>query len=158
MNKKWNQFLSEGELSVVGIVMCLNSNDEFLILRRSHIDKRAGQWTMPGGHIDDEDGSIKAGAIRELYEEANLSCRASDLIYLGKPRAEPEGRLSKYSYLTQTWQGEVNVNKPNPHSGEIEHDAYKWASIEQIKRLENSEIPIYLLEKALEKVKNETSI
>ena len=152
MNKKWNHFLIEGELSVVGIVMCLNSNDEFLILRRSDIDKRAGQWTMPGGHIDDEDGSIEKGAIRELEEETGLSCMPGDLLYMGEPRDK------KHYYLTQNWTGEVNVDKPNPHTGEIEHDAYKWASVAQIKRLENSEIPIYLLEKALEKVKNETSI
>ena len=136
----------------MGIVMCLNSNDEFLILRRSNIDKRAGQWTMPGGHIDDEDGSIEKGAIRELEEEAGLRCSVSDLIYMGEPKKK------KHCYLTQKWSGEVNIDKPNPHTGEIEHDAYKWASVEQIKRLENSEIPIYLLEKALEKVKNETSI
>jgi len=132
--------------------MCLNSNDEFLILRRSKIDKRAGRWTMPGGHIDDEDGSIEKGAVRELEEEAGLRCDMSDLIYMGEPKKK------KHYYLTQNWAGDVNVDKPNPHTGEIEHDAYKWASVEQIKRLENSEIPIYLLEKALEKVKNETSI
>ena len=107
---------------------------------------------MPGGHIDDEDGSIEKGAIRELEEEAGLSCNPSDLVYMGEPRDK------KHYYLTQNWTGDVNVDNPNPHTGEIEHDAYKWASVEQIKRIENSEIPIYLLEKALEKVKNETSI
>ena len=36
----------------------------------------------------------------------------------------------------------------------IEHDAYAWATIEQIRQIANSEIPIYLLEKALEMSKN----
>ena len=149
LTKKWLKFLTEGELKTVGIVVCLNDKQQFLIIRRSNIDSRAGQWTMPGGHIDEEDNSIEAGAIRELEEEANLSCKISDLKYLDKPSK------NKYYYLTTNWTGEVNVNKPNPHTGDIEHDDYKWVTIEEIKDITNSEIPIYLLEKALEMSKNE---
>ena len=149
MNTKWEHFLIEGELKTVGIVVCLNDKQQFLIIRRSDIDDRAGQWTMPGGHIDDEDGSIEAGAIRELKEEANLSCKISDLKYLDKPSK------NKYYYLTTNWTGEVNVDKPNPHTGDIEHDDYKWVTIEEIKDIDNTKIPIYLLEKALEMSKNE---
>ena len=39
---------------------------------------------------------------------------------------------------------------------EVEHDDWRWSSLDQIKDLDNSEIPIYLLEKALEMHKNET--
>jgi len=152
MNYKWKEFITEGELKTVGIVICVNDKEEFLIIRRSDIDKRAGQWTMPGGHVDDEDGGIEQGAIRELEEETGLSCKISDLIYLGEPR------LNKHYYVTQDWTGSVDIDKPNPHTGEIEHDNWKWATIEEIKEIENTEIPIYLLKKALEKVKNETPI
>jgi len=149
LTKKWLKFLTEGELKTVGIVVCLNNEQQFLIIRRSDIDSRAGQWTMPGGHIDEEDDSIEAGAIRELEEEANLSCKISDLKYLDKPSK------NKYYYLTTNWTGDVNVNKPNPHTGEVEHDDYKWVTIEEIKDIDNTKIPIYLLEKALEMSKNE---
>ena len=148
MNRKWGRFLTEGELSDVGIVVCLNKQQEFLIIRRSDIDHRGGQWTIPGGHIDEDDKSIEAGAVRELDEETNLKCKVSDLIYLGEPKEK------KYYFLTTTWTGDVDVNKPNPHTNEIEHDDYKWVTIKQIKDIENSEIPIYLLEKALEMSKN----
>jgi 8-oxo-dGTP pyrophosphatase MutT (NUDIX family) len=99
---------------------------------------------MPGGHIDDEDGSIEAGAVRELEEEANLVCKVSNLRYLGK-----KGK-NKHYFLTQKWSGSVNIDKPNPKTNEIEHDAYKWVTIEEIKEIEDTKIPIYLLEKALE--------
>jgi 8-oxo-dGTP pyrophosphatase MutT (NUDIX family) len=141
---KWKKFLTEGELKTVGIVVCLDDEQQFLIIRRSDIDKRAGQWTMPGGHIDDEDGSIEAGAVRELEEEANLVCKVSNLRYLGK-----KGK-NKHYFLTQKWSGSVNIDKPNPKTNEIEHDAYKWVTIEEIKEIEDTKIPIYLLEKALE--------
>ena len=103
---------------------------------------------MPGGHIDDEDGSIEAGAVRELKEEANLTCKIEDLKYLDKLNK------NKYYFLTQKWTGTVDVDKPNPETGEIEHDTYKWSTLEQIKDLDNTKIPIYLLEKAIEMSKN----
>ena len=143
VNKKWKTFLNEKELKTVGVVICITSENKFLIIRRSDIDDRKGQWTIPGGHIDEEDNSIEAGAIRELEEEAGISCSISDLVYLGT------NGTKKHYFFTKKWSGKVDVNKPNPKTGEIEHDDYKWASINDIKDIENSEIPIYLLEKAL---------
>ncbi len=148
MKTKWQQYLSEGELSAVGIVVCLDENSNFLIIRRSNIDERSGQWTIPGGHIDEDDRSIEAGAVRELDEETNLMCNTRDLIYLGEPKPQ------KYYFLTKKWTGSVIIDKPNPETGLIEHDDYKWASIEEIKDIANSEIPIYLLEQALEMFNN----
>jgi 8-oxo-dGTP pyrophosphatase MutT (NUDIX family) len=149
MNHKWNTFLNESELKTVGVVACLDDQQRFLIIRRSDIDDRAGQWTMPGGHIDTKDGSIEAGAVRELKEEANLICKVSSLLFLGQPKPK------KHYFLTTEWTGQVNVDNPNPETNEIEHDDYRWATIEEIKDITNSEIPIYLLEKALELSKNE---
>ena len=149
MNQDWKSFLKEGELKIAGIVVCIDDKNRFLVLRRSKIDDRAGQWTIPGGHIDDTDRSIESGAVRELDEETNLLCNTSDLIYLGEPKPQ------KYYFLTKKWMGSVNISKPNPKTGEIEHDDYKWLTIDDIKDITNSEIPIYLLEKALELSKNE---
>jgi len=146
---KWNKFLTEGELKTVGVVACLNDKQQFLALRRSDIDDREGEWTLPGGHVDDKDGSIEAGAVRELKEEAGLTCKVTDLVYLGEPKPE------KHYFLTQKWTGDVNVDRPNPETDEIEHDAYKWLTIDEIKELDDSKIPNYLLEKALEISKND---
>jgi 8-oxo-dGTP pyrophosphatase MutT (NUDIX family) len=147
--KKWNKFLIEDITKTSGIVVCLNGEQQFLVIRRSDIDDRAGQWTMPGGHVDSKDCTIEHGAARELEEEANLTCDVCDLVYLGQPKPE------KFFFMTQKWSGEVDVDKPNPESGEIEHDDWKWVTINEIKEMENIEIPIYLLEKALEISKND---
>jgi len=144
MKYSWTKFLNEDKESEVGIVACLNDEQQFLILRRSPMDDRSGQWTMPGGHIDPEDHSIEAGTLRELHEEANLICQTDELVYLGAPKEK------KYYFLTFKWSGDVNIDKPNPKTDEIEHDDYKWALIKEIKEIEDTNIPIYLLEKALE--------
>ncbi len=145
---KWKGFLSEDKQKAAGIVVCITENEHILIVRRSTNDERNGQWTIPGGHIEDEDNSIEAGAARELFEEADLTCSVDNLVFLGEPKSE------KYYFWTTNWSGHVNVSKPNPKTGEIEHDDYKWATINDIKDIEDSEIPIYLLEKAIEMSKN----
>ncbi len=148
MTSKWDTYTASNRERDAGIVICIDKN-RFLIIRRSNIDKRGGQWTIPGGHIDEKDRSVESGAIRELKEETNLECFEEDLIYLGEPKPQ------KYYFLANRWRGKVNVSIPNPITGEIEHDSYMWATIEEIKDIANSEIPIYLLEKALEMSKNE---
>ena len=148
MTSKWDTYTASNRERDAGIVICIDKN-RFLIIRRSNIDKRGGQWTIPGGHIDEKDRSVESGAIRELKEETNLECFVEDLIYLGEPKPQ------KYYFLAKNWTGDVNVNKPNPHTGEVEHDNYKWVTIEEIKDIDNTKIPIYLLEKALEMSKNE---
>ena len=67
----WRRFLNESknEEYAAGIVVCLDENARFLVIRRGPNDDREGQWTIPGGHIDDEDASIESGAQRELKEE-----------------------------------------------------------------------------------------
>ena len=131
MNEKWRKYLTEkeGDLKVTGIVVCLDDKQRFLIIRRSDIDERAGMWTIPGGHIDEDDRSIESGAVRELDEETDLLVNTSDLVYLGQPKPQ------KYYFLTQKWSGNVKIDKPNPVTNKIEHDDWKWATINQIKTL-----------------------
>ena len=147
MTPNWKEFLTEDELKTVGIIVCLDDEQRFLVVRRSDIDERQGQWTIPGGHIDEEDNSIEAGAARELKEETGLVCNINDLTYLG------EHKTGKYYFLTQKWSGELDIRIPNPKSGKIEHDQWKWSTIKEVEEIENSEIPIYLLRKALEVAK-----
>jgi len=149
MKYSWERFLNIDKSELAGIVVCIDKEDRFLILRRSNIDERAGQWTLPGGHIDSKDRSLEAGACRELAEEAGLHCAETELQYLGEPKP------NKYYFLALSWDGNVDIDIPNPETGEIEHDAYSWSTINEIKDIENTEIPIYLLEKALEMSKNE---
>jgi len=152
MEYNWKNFInrSEQDKKPAGIIVCIDENQEILIIRRSITDPagRGGQWTIPGGHIDDDDTSIEFGAVRELKEETNLMCDPEMLRYLG------ELKQKKYYFLAIRWSGNIDISIPNPKTNIIEHDNYKWATISDIKDMENTEIPIYLLEKALEISKN----
>lgn len=142
---------------VVGIVACLNEKREFLLVKRSATDTvKPGFWEFPGGHIDPEDKSIAFGAARELLEEANLSCNVEDLVFLGhqtitRPTVEDptvQAVIKRHYFLATEWENEAKII-PNPVTGILEHDDIMWATIDEIKTLENTTIPDYLLAKAL---------
>ena len=157
--KKWNKFVENTKniTYTVGIVACLNKEGKFLIVKRSKTDNvKPGYWEWPGGHVDPEDNSIEQGASRELQEEANVFCPVEDLQYLGfqevrRPQVEDnsvEAIVKRYFFLATEWKNEAKI-VPNPVSGVLEHDDLKWATREEINSIENTEIPDYLLVKAL---------
>ena len=88
MKYSWDKFINVSGSQEAGIVICFDTESRVLILRRSNVDNRRGQWTIPGGHIDKEDTSIEAGAVRELKEETGLICSTGDLIYVGEPKPQ----------------------------------------------------------------------
>ena len=130
----------------VGIVV-LNKENKVFVAKR--IDNQKNLWQMPQGGVDKGENYL-AAAYRELKEETNLTCSRENLVFL------EEAKPDKFYFWAKKWNGDLNVLIPNPETGKIEHDDYRWASINDIKDIDNSEIPIYLLEKALDMSKNET--
>ena len=72
--EKWNNFIKEDDQDSkeVAKLVLVNSNNEVLFLKRSnYVDKFAGEWDLPGGHIKvGED--LKDGLFREVEEETGL--------------------------------------------------------------------------------------
>ena len=145
----WNSFLNENKKKEIASIICVNDDQQILILRRSGTDKhKSGFWDLPGGHIDPSDDSLEAGVARELREEAGLKVSTGDLMYVTKRELH---KATRYTFVTTKWTGEINL-KPNPKTDILEHDDHKWATIEEIKDLEQSIIPNYILRKALDKI------
>ena len=162
---QWKKF-TRLKTIIVGTVACLNDKQQFLIVRRSKTDViKPGSWEFPGGHVDDSDGSIEDGAARELEEEANLASDPTKLIYLGltneiKPaKDEPnlELQIRKHYFLALDWKNEAKI-VPNPKSGILEHDDLRWVTKEEIESINNTEIPIYLVDKALKIQKDRSNV
>ena len=153
MNQIWNKFLNENKKKDIASVVCINDKQQILILRRSKTDKhRPLHWDLPGGHVDPSDNSLEDGAVRELQEEAGIEASIGDLIFIESRNLK---KSTRHTFVTTKWTGKVKL-KPNPKTDIIEHDEYKWLTIDEIKSLEQSIIPNYILSKALDKIKNET--
>ena len=82
----------------------------FLLTRRAaRLNRHAGQWSLPGGRVDEGESAAEA-ALRELHEELGLRLSASSLI----------GRLDDYAtrsgYVITpfvAWGGEVATLTPD---------------------------------------------
>ena len=63
------------DTKTVAKVILINSKNMVLMLRRSsYVDKYAGEWDLPGGHLKQNENLI-SGLIREVEEETSLTIR-----------------------------------------------------------------------------------
>lgn len=73
----WNVFMEQENKPVdskqVVKVVLVNSDDEVLFLKRTdYVEKYAGDWDLPGGHVHVGE-SLEKGLRRETKEETGLS-------------------------------------------------------------------------------------
>jgi 8-oxo-dGTP pyrophosphatase MutT (NUDIX family) len=124
----------------------IDEEDRFLIVRRSDTDWwKPLHWEIPGGKIDGTDETANHAAIREVEEETGLEliqCRFMELY-----KSE---RITKFYFISRWWVGDITI-PITQENGIIEHDAYKWASIDDLKNQEDLIIPVEVFERALTK-------
>lgn len=131
----------------VGACIIVNSDDKILLLRRGASDPwKPGWWDLPGGHLDDQETPIE-GATREALEECGLSVRG-----MKKVEDRPMGKIIKYFFVTRDFEGSVAL-EPNPQTGIVEHDEYKWMTYEEITNLHKSIVPVSTIREALKLVR-----
>ena len=131
----------------VGSCVVVDNKDRVLILKRSSTDPwKPGWWDLPGGHLDGNETPIE-GAERETKEESGLTVRN-----LQKIEMKPMGRTLKYFFVTRDWDGVVQLQQ-NPETGEVEHDDYKWVTIEELADIRDSVVPVSTVRKGLNLVR-----
>lgn len=81
---------------------------EVLLVQRRH-DPFAGQWALPGGHVD-EGESLEAAAARELAEETGLDEIAlAQFRAFGDPGRDPRGWYITVAYAAMVDKARVTV-------------------------------------------------
>jgi 8-oxo-dGTP pyrophosphatase MutT (NUDIX family) len=114
----------------IAIVTVISKDKKFLVIRRSELSNKTGQWESPAGHIDKGESPEEA-AIRELKEEAGLEAKffpkrkIIDIVSGGK------GMIFLGGIPRNSNEIKVTLNPK-------EHDKYKWLSLAEIMRLENT--------------------
>ncbi len=78
----------------VGVIRSTSNGFQILLVERRN-NPYQGFYALPGGFV--EDGETLIGtAIRELFEETNISLDPSDLVFvehLDNPERDPRGRI-----------------------------------------------------------------
>ena len=94
-----------------------DKNDKLLLLKRTSSDEfRAGEWCLPGGHV--EDGETPVDAMkREVKEETNID--VDDYNRFVDSNQNPNGSTSNYFSYTYDGDGVIILNSN-------EHDSYQW--------------------------------
>ncbi|MEM1390306.1 MAG: (deoxy)nucleoside triphosphate pyrophosphohydrolase [Pseudomonadota bacterium] len=100
-----------------------NEHRQVLLAKRPEGKKMAGLWEFPGGKIDPGE-SPEAALVRELYEELQIECEASDL----KPitfasHSYEDFHLLMPLFSLHTWQGSLMP---------VEGQTLEWADIARL--------------------------
>ena len=141
--EEWREFMTERNNREVGSCIIVDNKDRVLVLLRGTTDRwKPGWWDLPGGHLDGEETPIE-GATREAHEESGLTVRN-----LQKVDMKPMGRIVKYFFVTRDYDGTVSL-EPNPKTGIIEHDEYRWVTLEELTEFRDSLVPASIVRKAL---------
>ena len=131
----------------VGSCVIVDNKDRVLILKRSSTDDwKPGWWDLPGGHLDGGETPIE-GAEREAREESGLTVRN-----LQKIETVHMESIFKHFFVTRDWDGVVRLEE-NPETGEVEHDDYKWATLDELRGIKESIVLEAIVKKGLEIVR-----
>lgn len=117
-------------LTVDCVIFGLDESRELkvLLIERAN-EPFKGQWALPGGFVDMDEGLEKA-ALRELQEETGVTNVFIEQLYtFGTPERDPRGRVVSVAYYAL-----VNLVKHPVHAASDANNA-KWFKIEDIPSL-----------------------
>jgi 8-oxo-dGTP diphosphatase len=144
---EWREFMTKRNKREVGSCIIVDNKDRVLILKRSATDDwKPGWWDLPGGHLDGGETPIE-GAEREAREESGLTVRN-----LQKIETVHMGNIFKHFFVTRDWDGVVRLEE-NPETGEVEHDDYKWATLDELRGIKESIVLEAIVKKGLDIVR-----
>lgn len=99
------------------------SEEKFLLLKRSEENSSSGEWTFPGGKIEENETEREA-AVRELKQETGLEGGIVDSgdSYIGEGEL---GYWKIYPFHVKVDSRKVELD--------YEHSEFKWLSLEELK-------------------------
>ena len=116
-------------------VVLIKGNKVLLLKRSKGSPWKPGYWGPPGGHVDPGE-TPKQAAVREIFEEAGLRIKESDLELMLQRTKNSFGVI--YYFVTDKFTGEgVALSH--------EHDGFTWANWEKIQSLDTTFEPDVLL-------------
>lgn len=106
-------------------VILINENNQVLLVKRSEKFIRGGKYSIPGGFLDRDEDS-RAGALRELREEAGYSGEIVGLFHLNdSPDRPKEDRQNvDFVYMVKAGEGKFVQND--------EIDEIKWVGKDEL--------------------------
>lgn len=100
--------------AILAADVLLRKGDEVLLERRGNTVFAAGQYDIPGGHVEPGE-SVTAAAVRELQEEMGIAIAEEDLKLihvLGRITGGDGKRRVNFEFECRKWKGEPQIKEP----------------------------------------------
>lgn len=124
-----NNYSDQKNITAAGFIVFRNKNNYPEVLGLKAIPRfrkqSGGIYDVPKGRIDPGESALEA-AHRECFEEAGLVVKR----VITK---DPICDLPLALWVAEVDDDEEVIITPNPETGELEHEGYKWMSIEELK-------------------------
>lgn len=114
----------------VAIINVINQDNKILVVRRSTLSDRSGEWESPAGHVEKGESST-AAALREVLEETNLDVLLYPKTILIDLREGGKGIIFLARLPGDSEDAELELNPE-------EHDKYHWISLGNIDKVKPS--------------------
>jgi 8-oxo-dGTP diphosphatase len=101
-------------------LIALNNENKILIVKRAKTQSEAGQWSLPGGTVENNE-PLNYSLIREIKEELNIKIKDFNLV-----KKINNNNVESYYYLGKINE-DITLNKENSE--------YKWISLSDIPRM-----------------------
>ena len=108
--------MTKDQMFHIGVNVFVVKKKRLLLGKRKNV-YGAGDWGLPGGHLEFKEG-MKAGAKRELYEETGL--RARDLSFVNLANDSKQQRDRHYmhiGFLAKGVKGKPVLKEPDRCDG-----------------------------------------
>ncbi|WP_041292376.1 NUDIX hydrolase [Kineococcus radiotolerans] len=100
----------------VAVYGILRVGEQVLMLRRAGTTFRAGQLSLPAGHLEGGEDAV-AGLLRELREEVGVEATPTDcrlaLVVHSAPEDEDDLEYLHLFFVLEQWSGEPVVGEPD---------------------------------------------
>jgi 8-oxo-dGTP diphosphatase len=125
---------------IVSAAILINNN-KVLIAKRKATDKLSNKWEFPGGKVEFNE-TPEDCLIREKEEEFSIGIKIQS--YFGESiYLYPDFKIKLIAYKVLWIEGEINLT---------DHQDYKWASINELKKFDFAAADIPLVEKLKEEL------
>ncbi len=107
----------------------IKNGEKYLIMRRSpQTGFKPGEWDIPGGHFNEGEEDPVAVLLRESFEEVGIVPKVNKIIYLFSEIQSPTRHQFQAIYDCDYQGDEIKLDP-------VEHDEYRWATIEEMSQL-----------------------
>lgn len=123
------------KILVTNRTVITNLHNEILIIKRSKDDSyEPGKWELPGGKLDAYE-SLTTHLEREIFEETGLLVQIINPTHGSTSYVISDGKYKGFTHITLL---SLATSKLDRVKLSMEHEDYKWVSLEEVRDIDIS--------------------